>query len=122
ITDGNDGKGVTYNDAKGAVIEAGVPLYALAVQSDKLTTEVSTLAQESGGLYASTDTATQLPQLATNMAPTIGGLYVFSYQSNNRQRVTALFVTVDNESVKSSFVAGSDARGEESLTYIPSES
>jgi tight adherence protein B len=122
FTDGNDGTGgVSYNDAKGAVLEAGVPVYTLAVNGGKLTTEPRTLSQESGGTYSQTDNATDLAKMSSDIVPSVGGLYVFSYQSNNRQGVTDLFVTVGNSTVKSSFVAGSDARGVGSLVYLPSD-
>jgi tight adherence protein B len=117
VTDGNGGKGTTFDTARGAVTSVGASVYAVGVKDGELGDQPQSLAADSGGRYAeaakSADLSVELPKLTS----AINGQYAFTYATDTPSGVNDLTLDVGGANVRSSYVAGSDARGVHSLAY-----
>jgi tight adherence protein B len=117
VTDGNEGEGVLYGDAKGAVLSSGATVFSFGVQDGKLGEEAHDLADASGGVYQETNKASDLNGSMTSVAPQLSGLYHLTYASTKTSGVNDLTVSIGDASTKGSYVVGSDARGTAALAY-----
>ena len=122
VTDGNSGKGATYDDAKGEVLSAGATVFAFGVQGGKLGGEAHDLADATGGVYQETTKATDLSGSMPSIQPQLTGLYHFTYAAKNTNGLNDLTLTVGDATTRSSYVVGSDARGASALKYEPPKS
>ncbi len=119
VTDGNSGKGVSYDDAKGAVNAAGAAVFTLAVADADggLDGNPRALAQESGGTYQETAKPSDLTTLAAGLKAPILGQYAYTYASNQPAGVNDVTLDLGGATTKSSYVTGSTSVGVTALAY-----
>lgn len=117
VTDGNDGKGTSFESAKGLAIDAGASVFAVGVNDGKLGDEPRLLAEATGGAFASSDKANEVGELMGGFTSSINGLYATTYASETAKGVNDLTVSIGDVSTKGSYLVGSDARGAAALAF-----
>jgi tight adherence protein B len=117
VTNGNNGTGTPFADAKGAAIQSGATVYAFGVQSGKLGGEAHQLADATGGVYQETTKASDLTGFMTSVVPQLSGLYQTTYASAKKDGVNDLTLTIGDATTRGTYIVGSDAKGAAALAY-----
>ena len=110
ITDGNNGKGAAFSNARGLASEAGAPVYVVGIDGGKLGSDPKDLADATGGVFATSTKATDETQLLGGFTAQINGSYAFTYKSAITKGVNDLGLVIGDTSTKSSYIIGSVTR------------
>jgi tight adherence protein B len=119
ITDGNNGTGAAFSNARGLASEAGAPVYVVGIDSGKLGTDPKDLADATGGTFATSTKAADETQLLGGFTAQINGLYAVTYHSAAAKGINDLDLTIGDTSTKASYIIGSVTRGARALAFQP---
>jgi tight adherence protein B len=118
ITDGNDGPGTSFADAKGSVLQVGAAVFAVGI-GDAAGSEFSDLATLTGGLSRSSEKAADISGFVNEFAAPLKGQYELTYASSDSKGLNDIELKVGSASTKGSYVAHSLAVGADELAFQP---